>query len=288
VTTRCALTVIALSSLSLGVARAEPSAAQPTPATDGTACVQSYEQGQEQRQSGKLLEARVQLEKCAQDACPEFIRNDCLTWDNELRAEIPSVVFAARSAERDLSDVRVSSGKRLLTAHIDGEAIELNPGEYDFEFQPSGMAAVTQHVLISRGERNRLLRAEFGPIANDPARVSGTSLPLQAQRSWDLPVILGGVGVLGLAGFAGFGALGRSAESQLQTTCSPHCTEHQIASVRAKYTIADVSLLVGVGSIGLASYFMLRESPAPRTARRIPFDVRANARNLSFTYEGAF
>ena len=228
----CPFFVALLSSLSIGVARAEPGNAKLSSAPDTSACVQAYEQAQEQRQSGQLLEARGQLEVCARAACPKFIRSDCLTWDDELRAEIPTVVFAARSSGRDLSDVQVSLGERLLSARIDGEAIELDPGAYDFEFQLNGMPPVTQHVLISRGEKNRLLRAEFEPAASGPAPDSGTSPPPNPQRSWALPVIFGGVGVLGLAGFAGFGALGHSAESQLEKTCSPHCDKDQIANVR--------------------------------------------------------
>ena len=289
---RSALAFVALSSLFVRAARAEPDHAALSPTPDGSAsvaCARAYEQAQEQRQSNRLLETRVQLEMCARDTCPEFIRSDCLTWNDELRAEIPSVVFAARSAGRDLSDVRVSLGQRLLTGHMDGEAIELDPGEYDFVFQPSGMQAVTQHVSISRGERNRLLRAEFAPmVITDPAPHNGPSLPPHAQRSWVLPVIFGGVGILGLAGFASFGALGHSAESELEATCSPHCNKGQVASVRTQYAVADVSLLVGVGSIGFASYFILRENPEPHAAQRIPFDVRANARNLSLTYQGGF
>jgi len=249
--------------------------------------VQAYEQAQEQRQSGKLLEARAQLDVCAQDACPEFIRSDCLNWHDELRAEIPSVVFAARSAGRDLSEVRVSLGQRLLAARINGEAIELDPGEYDFEFQPSDMKPVTQHVLISRGERNRLLRAEFAPTTLSPAADS-TKPVAQERRTWLLPGIFAGVGVLGLTGFVAFGALGHSAESELETTCSPHCNQDQIANVRTKYTVADVSLLVGVGSLGLASYFVLRKDHEPRAAQRLPLDVRASARDLSLSYQGAF
>jgi hypothetical protein len=285
---RPVLAFVLLSSFAISVARADPGDPAPSGVSDGEACAQAYEQAQEQRQSGKLLEARARLQMCVRDACPEFIRSDCLTWNDELRADIPTVVFAARSAGRDLSDVRVSLGQRLLTAHIDGEALELDPGIYDFEFRPIGMQAMTQHVLISRGVKNRLLLAEFAPPGNGPARDSGTALPRQVERSWVLPAIFGGVGALGLAAFAGIAASGHSAESELEKTCSPHCNEDQVASVRTKYIIADVSLLVGVGSIGLASYFILRKNAAPRAESRPALDVRVSARNLSLTYQGAF
>lgn len=290
VTARSLLAVIALSSLSVSTARAEGAPAKPHAAalSGGSLCAQAYEQAQEQRQSGKLLEARVQLETCAQDACPEFIRSDCLNWDSEVRTEIPTVVFAARSAGTDLSDVQVSAGQRVLTTHINGEAVELDPGEYDFEFSATGMKPLTQHVLLARGERNRLLRAELSPLVKDISVGEAPPSLTGARRSWALPVVFGGFGVAGLAGFGVFGAWGHAAESNLKDTCSPRCSKSQISSVRTKYAVADISLAVGVASLGLATYFALREGPEQRDQLSSPIDVRANAQGLSAIYQGAF
>lgn len=288
---RSALVLALLGSLSIGEARAEGGESKRSPSAAGSesaACAQAYEQAQEQRQSGKLLEARAEIATCARDACPEFIRSDCLAWDGELRAETPTVVFAAQSAGRDLSDVRVSIGPRVLASHIDGEAIELDPGEYDFEFNAKDMQPLTQHVLISRGERNRLLRAELVPLLADGRGGEDVPLPPPHARSFVLPAVLGGVGVLGLAGFGVFAAWGHSAESGLETSCSPRCSKDQIASVRTKYTIADVSLAAGVASLGIAAYLALSASPEHRTAKRSPFDVHASARSVSLSYQGAF
>ncbi|MEP7049081.1 MAG: hypothetical protein ABJB12_01960 [Pseudomonadota bacterium] len=285
-TRSAALALLAISAFAQRPARAEPPSAS---GSAGSVCAQAYEQAQELRQSGKLLQARVQLESCAQDVCPDFIRNDCVTWDGEIRTEIPTVVFAARSAGRDLSAVRVSLGQRLLASHIDGEAIELDPGEYDFEFAVEGMPPVTEHVLLARGERNRLLRAEFGAPSNSKEPSSDTELASPAPtRSWVLPAVFGGLGALGLAGFGAFGAWGHAGESSLKVTCSPHCSKDQIASVRTKYTAADASLAVGVVSLGLATYFALRASPERSAAQGSPLDVQANAHGFSATYREAF
>jgi hypothetical protein len=283
---RCTLALVALSSLSISTARADESDSK-DPA--GAACVRAYEQAQEQRHSGKLLEARVQLQGCAGDACPGFIRSDCTTWYGELQTEVPTVVFAARSAGRDLTDVRVSLGQSVLASRIDGEAIELDPGEYDFQFTAPGMQPLTQHVLISRGERNRLQRVELAPLSKDADAGRGAaSLPPPAQRSWVLPAVFGGVAALGLSSFGVFGAWGHSEESRLEATCSPHCSKDQISSVSTKYAVADVSLAVGVASLGLAAYLALSSSPQRRAAQTSSFDVQASARSLSASYQGAF
>jgi hypothetical protein len=282
---RCSLALFALGSLSIGEARAEDADA----ANQATAaCVHAYEQAQEERQSEELLEARVHLQGCALDACPAFIRSDCSAWYHELQAEMPSVVFTARCAGRDLTDVRVSSGQRVLASRIDGAAIELDPGEYDFQFTAPGMQPVTHHVRISRGERY-LQRVEFVPLSNEPTALQRTASQLPAaQRSAVLPAVFGGVAVLGLAGFGVFGTRGHSAESKLQTTCSPHCSEDQISSVKTQYVVADVSLAVGLASLGLAAYFALSPSSEQRKAQTSSFDVQASARALSASYQGAF
>ncbi|HYP99711.1 MAG TPA: hypothetical protein VER96_13645 [Polyangiaceae bacterium] len=282
---RCTLTLFALVSLSSNPARAQ-NAVSASAAT--AACVHAYEQAQEERQVGKLLEARAHLQSCAQDTCPSFIRSDCGAWYQEVQAEVPNVVFSARGAGRDLTDVGVSSGQQVLASRLDGEAVELDPGEYDLQFTAPGMQPVTQHVRISRGERTQR-RVEFVRLPQEPSAGQGAaSLPPPGPRSAVLPAVFGGVAVIGLAGFAVFGTRGRSAESRLETTCSPHCSEDQISSVRTQYAVADVSLAVGLASLGLAAYFALSPSSERRAARAASFDVQASARAVGATYQVAF
>lgn len=288
VTVRSALVILALTSLSSRSARADESADRSKPDNFASAeCARDYEQAQEQRQAGKLLEARAELELCARDACPEFIRTDCVAWYADIQAELPTVVFAARSAGQDLSDVRVAVGPRVLTARLDGQPVALDPGEYELEFSARGMQSLAQHVLISRGERNRLLRVELSPVLSPNAASSPThDVP---PRSWLLPGVLGGVAVLGLSGFAVFGAWGHSAESKLESTCLPDCRKDQISSVRTKYAVADVSLVVGVASLALGTYFALssrgERGAATHTAQ---LALHAGSRSLSASYQGAF
>jgi len=283
---RCLLALSFVGSLPIGQARAEET---PTKDQASAECVSAYEQAQEQRQSGKLLGARVHLQSCARDACPGFIRSDCAAWYHEVQAEVPSVVFAARSAGRDLTDVRVSSAQGVHSLRTDGEAVELDPGEYDFQFAAPGMKPVTQHVLISRGERNRLQRVELVPWPKaGPAADGALLLPARAQPGWVLPVVFGGVAVVGLSSFGVFGAWGRSEESRLESTCSPHCRDDQISSVKTKYAVADVSLAVGIASLGLATFFALSSGPERRAAQASSFDLQASPRALNATYRGAF
>jgi len=271
----------ALTTLSSGLAQAQGSA----PATSSAECVRAYEEGQERRNSGRLVAARESLQVCARDECTDFIRRDCAAWYGELQDELPTLVFAARSGERDLTEVRIAIGPRVLASRIDGQAVELDPGEYDLEFAAPGMQPLTQHVLIARGERNRLVRVELQPLQPDP--VAKPPSIARETGSYLVPGLLLGLGGVGLASFGGFAAWGLTSESKLEATCSPHCRAGEVSSVKTKYILADVSLGVGVAGLSLGTYFFFRAA-AEHSPQTLPVDVKLGPRSLSASYRGTF
>jgi len=277
---RAITTVLGLAAVSLPCAVAR---GQEAPSINAQ-CAQAYEQGQVQRKSGGLLQARMTLQQCAQDECPDFIRNDCLGWFAEVQNDVPSLVFAAKSQGRDLSDVRVSLGSRTLASRIDGQVLELDPGEYDLRFQSPGMQSQTKHFVLVPGERNRLIQVDLVPLtAVAPDEAPATVLP-RRPRSLLLPGIFAGVGVVGLGGFAGLAAWGRSNESKLELSCAPDCSKGQVSRVRTKYVLADVSLGVGVAALALGAYFFFREDGGDAPA----VSVSASTHTATLTYGGAF
>lgn len=279
--------VAALVLLSSAAARAQGGAeSSPAPAPAVAACAKAYEQAQVQRKNGQLVAARHTLQLCADDACPAFVREDCDAWYTAVQNELPTLVFTAQSLGRDLTDVRISIGSRLLADRIDGQAIELDPGEYDFDFNAAGMQPLSQHLLIARGEQNRLVRVELLPLAaGDP----GHDVPGgHSRRSWLLPGIFTGVGVAGLAGFGALGAWGHSSESKLQDTCSPYCSKSDISSVRTKYLLADVSLGVGIASLAAGAYFFFSSRAEAPPSHAAGLDVRASPNAVSASYGGTF
>lgn len=281
--------VLPLSSLpALAADGPAPSSAPPAPAA--AECAKWYEQGQVQRQAGQLLAARQTLQLCADDQCPNFVREDCNSWFVAVQNELPTLVFTARSRGRDLSEVRISIGPRLLTTRIDGRAIELDPGEYDLAFEAPGMQRLTEHVVIARGEQNRLLRVELTPLASDGADVDQPPpAPRTATRpSLLVPGIFAGVGVLGVAGFGALGAWGKSSEASLEDTCAPHCDASAVSRVRTKYLFADISLGVGVASLAASVYFLLSAPSETQPPRASGVDVHASANGLSASYGGVF
>jgi hypothetical protein len=222
-------------------------------------CASAYEQAQVQRKSGELIAARSTLQSCARDECPEFIRTDCTAWFAEVQEEVPTLVFAARSQGRDVSDVQVALGERVLAARLDGQVVELDPGEYDFVFRAPSQRSLTQHFVVARGERNRLIQVELQPLAAAVAE-EPAARPMARPRSLLMPGIFTGVGVLGVAGFAGLGAWGRANENRLQASCAPRCSDSRVSEVRTKYLLADVSLGVGVASFAVSAYLFFSGS----------------------------
>jgi hypothetical protein len=260
-----------------------PNAAPSAAPSVNAQCAQAYEQGQVQRKSGGLLQARITLQQCAQDQCPDFIRNDCLGWFAEVQNDVPTLVFAAKSQGRDLSDVSVSLGSRVLASRIDGQLLELDPGAYDLRFQSPGMQTQTKHFVLVPGERNRLIEVELVPVGAATEQAVPPPLPPR-PRSLLLPGIFAGVGAVGLGGFAGLGAWGRSNESKLERSCSPNCRKGDVSDVKTKYLLADVSLGVGVASLALGAYFFFRQDSGDAPA----VGVSATTRTATLTYGGAF
>jgi hypothetical protein len=69
-----------------------------------------------------------------------------------------------------------------------------------------------------------------------------------------------------VASFVALGASGLSAEHRLRDTCAPDCADSEVSSVRTRYTLADVSLGVGIASAAMASYLFLSHGPERRVA----------------------
>jgi hypothetical protein len=249
-------------------------------------CAESYEAAQERRAAGDLQSALEQLKLCVREECRDFMRADCSTWMGQVEAAMPTVVFAARRDGRDLSQVKVLRDGEVMTEVLDGAPISLNPGRYSFRFEASGSPPENLDLVIRAGEKNRIVRIDFSPSrpAGAPPQASAQpGQPPPEHPSADggtnaLPIVLGAVGVAGVAGFATFAVVGREQESDLQATCAPHCTDAQVAPVRTKYLVADVSLGVGILGLAASTYFFLQEPPAEESGTSSTWSVNFASR----------
>jgi len=259
-------------------------------------CAQAYERAQEEKTTGQLKAAIEHLKVCVDARCAKFIRKDCVQWMQDARRALPTVVFSIREGGNEIADVEILCDGRMLIRMLDGEPIPVDPGLHDFTFNVPGLIPAERQVLIQEGERNRIIKVELrspesiappppsppplppppppppssnaGPTlsAKPNPPLAGSSPPSLAHA---LPYGLAGVGALGVAGFAVFATLGTSQKGDLERSCSPFCRTEQVDSAKTKYILADTCLGVGLVSLGVAAYLLVKrhgESSSTRDA----------------------
>jgi hypothetical protein len=243
-----------------GAARASDDIAQ---------CVKSAEEAQSLRSAHQLRAARTRLLECAQTTCPVVVRSDCAGWLSEVDQLLPSVVIEARDAAgADLVNVRVWVDDALLTDHLDGLSVPVDPGIRQFRFESAGAPPVMQQLVIREGEKGRTISVVLQPAtALAPTPPVAISAPTSGRASPSpLAYVFGGVGVAALGSFAYFGLTGRAEASDLADGCGKNkmCREDQVSPVRTKLVLADVSLGVGLLSLGAGAYFVFWDKRAAK------------------------
>jgi hypothetical protein len=265
--------------------------AEPSPAL--AVCSSAYENAQEERSRGHLEAARIQLASCVQADCPEFMQADCSKWLGEIDAAMPSLVFAVRDHGEDLRDVSVTMDGKPLLNRLDGAAVIVDPGMHAFAFHlRSRSTPIVKNLLVLEGEKNRILVIELSEVL-PPKVVHRAPEPEPKREPFSLPTFpevlpygLLGVGVLGIAGFSLFGLQGNTREAELEHTCAPNCSDSSLREVRDKWLLADISLGVGLVSLGAGTYLLLsrpaQEKRQSAEHRRLTFDVQV-ARSGAFS-----
>ncbi len=213
---------------------------------DQKACVDAHQEAQRLRKSLDLLGARSRLVVCAGASCPSLVQKDCSDWLTDITHEIPSVIVSAKDeGGHELSDISVSVDGKLVAEKLDGKPIELNPGVYRFRYERPGAEPIEQSVMLQTGVANRVVEVTFpGGLAEKKKRVK------TPVATW----VLGGIGVAGFVSFAYFGLEARSEYKDKERECGSACDPNSTDSIRNKFTISDVSLVVSVLAFGGASY----------------------------------
>ena len=237
-----------------------------TPAAGAEAagdCVTIYDSAVAKKRQGKLLAARSQFAECTLPGCPAPVRQECTAQAQRLDRRIPSIVPTAVDSDgRELSDVSVHVKGRRLARRLDGRAHRLDPGPQTLQFRAPGRAAVKVRVVLAEGAKLRRVQAIF-PVTDEEGD----------QRSAPIPTatyVLAGVAAVGLAGFAVFGLSGLSQESRLEE-CEPTCPEGDSDKLKRTYLFADISLVIGLASLGGATYFYVDSRGAEPAKRARPF-----------------
>src|SRR5207244_3755740 len=83
-------------------------------------CATAAERVQSLSGAGRLLEAQQQAIECSRATCPQFVRNDCIGWLDDLRRKVPTLVVRAHVGNRDVTNVRVFIDDILTRPRLDG------------------------------------------------------------------------------------------------------------------------------------------------------------------------
>jgi hypothetical protein len=284
------------------------------------ACMIAYKNAQEREQSAHLAEARELFQTCAKPTCGTFLRQECSTRHAQIGAEMPSIVpMVTDESGEPRVDVQVKMDGELLTAHLDGRALPVDPGIHEFSFATDRGVFSTQKVLIAQGQRNRAISASLqkaggharkkvpamvasasDPAADAPAAVVSTpkaegeeTATADQQGGFHAPVlsyVLGGAGLASL----GVGALliqwGRKDNSML-SQCTPFCPQSSTDHIRNLYLAADISIGVGIAALG-ASYLVYAITHSAKeekaTQEAYLFDVQPTRSGAVATVSGSF
>jgi hypothetical protein len=257
-------------------------------------CVDSNTQAQHLRSDGKLSQAREQLLRCADPACPALVRSDCTKRLDDLDTVQPTIAFEAKDASgADLVAVKVTMDGKLLTDRLDGTALAVDPGPHTFAFEttgpPSPSPPVTLTLVLTEGEKGRRERVVLGAAEAPvpvPSRVTADATPAAAEpeairtsgRMRTRQIVggvAGGVGAAGLVVGGVFGALTLSEKSQQEDACRSPCSPASHAQALNDHsagmtdsTIATVAFIAGGALVlgGAVLFFTARSASEPHAS----------------------
>ena len=277
-----------LARLALVALLATPATARAAPTKNE--CSDAADRAQALRRAGHIAAARAELRTCLSASCPGLIVHDCSQWLDQADQSQPSIVFATKDATgADVSDVRVTIDGKALASRLDGEALDVDPGEHAFAFIANGVT-VTRKLIIREGEKRRrenVVVGAAGPPApgtvtpvlqhpDAPARAdtidrAATVDPGQQpthRRVWGAQRIAGvataGAGVMGLVAGSVFGGLTFGAVSDQRVDCgsasacrSPKAGQTDHTNATTDSTISTVAFVAGGALVaaGVALYF---------------------------------
>lgn len=252
---------------------------------DKTRCIDSFSAAQERRNAGEIVSAKALLQACTGEPdCPSVIVEDCRRLLSELDVSIARVTFVAHDQRgREMANARVAiDGQPPLG--VGGAPIELDPGEHRFRFELPDGQVVERSQHVTAGPSITRVDAMFATIdrqpSADPARtVTGlTRLPSSGAGSSShgrraAAYSLAGTAALGVGAFGYFGLSGRDEQARLARDCSPACSPGDVAAVRRRYLLADVSLTVAISAIAISAYLLITEpseSVTPKATAILP------------------
>lgn len=232
------------------------------------ACSSMFERTQELRLDGKKREARETAKQCSLPACPAAVKPHCTKWVTELEAELSSVTISVHDEKgQPIPDAKATlDGQDAET----GAPVWLDPGQHKVVVRHKERTGERSFQTKSGEQGTPIVLVLAAPATASTATAPATTTAPPDDAKGPGPrtgaYVAAGVAVVGLAAFAYFGSSGKSERKDLADTCSPNCTDEQVASVRKKFLFADVGLVTGVVAGSLAAYWLLKPTESTAVA----------------------
>ena len=223
------------------------------------------------RMAGRLVAAYAEFGRAAVEA--KELQSDDNRYQRAYEAAVaergeiePQLGFVTLAIENPSEGTRVTVATEEIRRPAWTEPAPVATGSTDIVVETPAHQPVRRTVTVAAGEKISLsIDAQSGePEGGPPPPPVAAPMPersdLASLRPW--AYVGAGVGAAGLVSFGLFGALARSDYDDLQTACAggpcPAGKQDEIASGRAKQTIANVSLVFGIlGAAAGATLFVL-------------------------------
>jgi hypothetical protein len=263
------------SALALALVDRAAHAADPTTADCLAASEASFKAGNQH----KLRAERSQLLVCAATSCPADIRKECVSRVDEVNAQIPTIIFAAKDASgADLSAVKVSMDGEVLAERLEGIALSVDPGEHTFTYETAGQPPLTKKLVVQEAQKDRRESVMFGRPTILPGSAAGTTQTTEARTPTGhglgaqkiLALVTGGIGIAGLGVGAAFGVVALSKKSNAESLCPNACvTEDGVnewSSATLLGNVSTIGLVVGGAALVSGTVLWFTAKPKASTA----------------------
>ncbi len=230
-------------------------------------CFSLHEKSQVMRNDGKLLGTRQVLRQCSSSSCPSLVVGDCVRWLEEVERQIPTVVFEATYNDKDIVNVKVTEGDKVLAESMTGTPVEFDPGAHKLKAETLDHPPPLESTFVVReGEKARVIRFNFGSTAQPHGGGPIGPRPVPATT-----YVFGGAAIVGAAAGATLGILALKKKSDLDAQhCKPICSDSSISSVKSMALYADIGFGAAVLTAGLATVFYLSRPVVPLKDEKVP------------------
>lgn len=234
---------------------------------DAESCASDGEGAADARDAGHFRDARARYERCAVEACPRIVREDCRAGIAWLRSDAPSLVVRVRSATgADVAAAAVVIDGAPLAADEAAAGVLVDLGTHTVGASAPGFVAHEETVVVGKLDHGRAVELVLTPVATSAVpHAAQPGQPPAAERDRTAAFVAFGIGGVGLAVFGVVGAISFAGYQSLEDTC-PRCEQSAIDRAHAQAIAADIALGIGLtaAAVGVVLWFV-----APTKARAV-------------------